>query len=494
VGAAISGLTASSIILSLALCLSLSLSLSLHTQAAEESTTETGAAVASRSKRVYVGNLAWSVTSQLLKEFFEQQDQPLAVARADVLQTSNGRSKGCAIVEFATAEVAKKACLTMNDVEFHGRPIFVREDREESAAAATPSAARAAPATGGTGAVVPPTSQSKRVYVGNLSWSVTWQSLKDHMRQAGEVVHAQIISESNTGRSKGCGIVEYATEEEAQKAIDTLTHSELQGRAIFVREDREKVPAAGPPTTSAGIPADAPPPSSSSAGGGRGGRGGGAPRSTPAAAPSPAASTSGSVPGTSVYVWNLSYETTWQELKDHMRQKGNVNSATILNNAQGKSAGCGVVVFQKPSDSARAIRELQDSELNGRPIKLREDQKSGGAGSPAPPSTGGAGRGGGRGGGRTSDGRGGGGRGGGMMETGESSGLQVFVANLSYDTTWQSLKDHFKQCGEVERANTRRGVGTVRFTKKEDAQTAIDTLNGIELEGRALEVRLDLKG
>jgi RNA recognition motif-containing protein len=60
---------------------------------------------------------------------------------------------------------------------------------------------------------------------GNLSWTLTWQALKDHMRQAGEVVHAQIITEFNTGRSKGCGIVEYATDEEAQKAITTLTDS-----------------------------------------------------------------------------------------------------------------------------------------------------------------------------------------------------------------------------------------------------------------------------
>jgi RNA recognition motif-containing protein len=45
------------------------------------------------------------------------------------------------------------------------------------------------------------------------------------MRQAGEVVHAQIITEFNTGRSKGCGIVEYATDEEAQMAITTLTDS-----------------------------------------------------------------------------------------------------------------------------------------------------------------------------------------------------------------------------------------------------------------------------
>jgi RNA recognition motif-containing protein len=448
------------------------------------------------SKRVYVGNLAWSVSSQDLKDFFEQQGQDLAVARADVLQTPNGRSKGCAIVEFLTAEAAKQACLTMNDVEFHGRPIFVREDREQSATPATSgavAATNAAPTT-----AVTSSNQSRRVYVGNLSWNVTWQALKDHMKQAGEVVHAQIISESNTGRSKGCGIVEYATEEEAQTAISTLTHSGLEGRAIFVREDREKITATSGGSSATGSATGPSPSFPSSGGGGRGGRGGrgGGARSAPSSVPS-SSPTSAVVPGTSVYVWNLSYETSWQELKDHMRQAGNVNSATILTNAQGKSAGCAVVVFQKPAEAARAIRELQESELNGWPIKLREDQKSGNGGGGgsvlAAAGRGVGGRGGGRGGGGRSGGRGGGGRGAGANDTAESSGLQLFVANLSYDTSWQDLKDHFKQCGDVERANTRRGVGTVRFTKKEDAQAAITALNGVELHGRALEVRMDLK-
>ncbi|PHJ14804.1 rna recognition motif-containing protein, partial [Cystoisospora suis] len=79
---------------------------------------------------------------------------------------------------------------------------------------------------------------SCRVYVGNLSWRVRWQDLKDHMKQAGEVVRADVF-EDFQGRSKGCGIVEYAKVEDAQKAIKELTDTELFDRLIFVREDRE---------------------------------------------------------------------------------------------------------------------------------------------------------------------------------------------------------------------------------------------------------------
>merc|ERR1739848_763629 len=78
----------------------------------------------------------------------------------------------------------------------------------------------------------------KRVYVGNLDWSVAWQDLKDHMRECGNVVYADVFKYDD-GRSKGCGIVEYETVEEAAKAISTLNNTELNNRLVFVREDRE---------------------------------------------------------------------------------------------------------------------------------------------------------------------------------------------------------------------------------------------------------------
>merc|ERR1711865_1015579 len=163
---------------------------------------------------------------------------------------------GCAIVEFATSEGAAEAVATLNDTELSGRQIFVREDRETSNSSNTrepSSRGRHRNRHGGNEGGLhgnsnnnnnlsvssDPESQPRRVYVGNLSWDVTWPELKDHMRAAGEVLRADVISEHN-GRSKGCGIVEYSTEDEAQQAIATLTHTELHGRNIFVREDRER--------------------------------------------------------------------------------------------------------------------------------------------------------------------------------------------------------------------------------------------------------------
>ena len=80
---------------------------------------------------------------------------------------------------------------------------------------------------------------NKRIYISNLSWEVTWRELKDHITACGlEVVRADVLM-GNDGRSRGCGIVELATVKEAMSAIGGFHDTELMGRKIFVREDRE---------------------------------------------------------------------------------------------------------------------------------------------------------------------------------------------------------------------------------------------------------------
>ena len=77
-----------------------------------------------------------------------------------------------------------------------------------------------------------------KLYVNNLPWNVSWQGLKDHFRSAGNVTRADVFTSAD-GRSKGCGIVEFSTPEEAAHAIRTLNDTMLNDRKIFVREDRE---------------------------------------------------------------------------------------------------------------------------------------------------------------------------------------------------------------------------------------------------------------
>lgn len=80
----------------------------------------------------------------------------------------------------------------------------------------------------------------KKLYVGNLSYSVTNDDLKQLFAAHGAVVSADVIMDREAGRSKGFGFVEMATDAEAQAAIAALNGQESNGRALTVNEARPR--------------------------------------------------------------------------------------------------------------------------------------------------------------------------------------------------------------------------------------------------------------
>jgi RNA recognition motif-containing protein len=367
-----------------------------------------GAGGADDAARVYVGNLSFDTTWKELKDLMQTVG---AVSRADVVcDEGTGRSKGYGIVVFKAAEGAEEAISTLHDTEFMGRSIVVRHDRggdghQQQKQRPTPSV------TG------------PWCWVGNLSFDVTWQDLKDHMRQAGKVIRAEVETRKD-GRSKGWGLVEFSSPGEARKAIQQLSGTELLGREITIRADSA--------------------PSSTSTGGA-------------------SHDLQGGEVGKSVYVGNLAWSVSWQALKDHMRQAGNVIRADIMEESQGRSKGCAIVTFDSPASAARAIQELNDTELEGRLIFVREDRERGPA---ATESAGGT--------------------------------RSVFVSGLAWRASWQDVKDFFRTVGEVEfveipqdAQGRSKGWATVRFATAAEAAEAIRTLNGTELMDRPIQLRFD---
>lgn len=79
---------------------------------------------------------------------------------------------------------------------------------------------------------------AKKLYVGNLPYSATDESLKTTFAEAGTVDTATVITDRASGRSKGFGFVEMSTDEEANKAIEMFNGKEIDGRAIVVNEAR----------------------------------------------------------------------------------------------------------------------------------------------------------------------------------------------------------------------------------------------------------------
>lgn len=78
------------------------------------------------------------------------------------------------------------------------------------------------------------------IYAGNLSYSVTDEDLKEIFGAFGEVSRANVISDRETGRSKGFGFVEMPVDAEAKQAIDSLNGKDVKGRSINVNEARPR--------------------------------------------------------------------------------------------------------------------------------------------------------------------------------------------------------------------------------------------------------------
>jgi len=85
----------------------------------------------------------------------------------------------------------------------------------------------------------------KKLYVGNLAFSVTDKDLQDLFSQAGVCESVAVITDRATGQSRGFGFVEMASNAEAQKAIEQFNGHELKGRGIRVNEAREREEGGG---------------------------------------------------------------------------------------------------------------------------------------------------------------------------------------------------------------------------------------------------------
>src|SRR5512146_3196112 len=81
---------------------------------------------------------------------------------------------------------------------------------------------------------------AKKLYVGNLSYNTHDEDLREAFSKIGEVLSVTLIVDQATGRSKGFGFVEMASDEDAEKAISTMNGTALMDRTITVNEARPK--------------------------------------------------------------------------------------------------------------------------------------------------------------------------------------------------------------------------------------------------------------
>ncbi|KAJ7734956.1 hypothetical protein DFH07DRAFT_754198 [Mycena maculata] len=382
--------------------------------------------------------------------------------------------------------------------------------------------------------------RENRVYVGNLSYEVRYRDLMEFMRGAGEVLFAEVLV-TPTGVSKGCGIVEFASQEDSKRAVRELSEVPLLGRPVFIREDRE---------TEARFGATPVPGKIGMAMAGQG--------FNAAPPPRPASHNhfgTHSNPGNQLYVGNarsaiLPYQAGWQDLKDLFRVAGNIVRADINLGADGRPKGSGTVVFETAKDAAAAISMYHGTDWYGRTLEVREDRYAGlsgaggfrgglrgarglgrglrgggfrggfrggagGYGGPAGrdfsnqdlyadysgPDQAGAAASSAYGGGFGAHGHGGaasfatGPGGPGYVEPEPSQ--QIMVRNLPWSTANEDLVELFETTGQVEVAEIlfdgarSKGSGVVQFAQVGEAETAIAKFQQYMYGGRPLDVRFN---
>lgn len=165
--------------------------------------------------KLFVGNLPYDLDSPQLAELFSQAG---TVEIAEIIfNRETDRSRGFGFVTMSTVEEAEKAMEKFHRFEIRGRLLNVN---------------KAAP--GGTKPERGWKKSSFRVFVGNLPWDVDHARLEQIFSEHGKVLNAKVIYNRGTGRSRGFGFVDFATESEMNDAISALDGQSLDGRVIGV--------------------------------------------------------------------------------------------------------------------------------------------------------------------------------------------------------------------------------------------------------------------
>lgn len=214
---------------------------------------------------------------------------------------------------------------------------------------------------------------ASKVYVGNLDFKVAEEELEKVMNEAGRVVSVD-MAKGRQGYSKGFALVEYENAKDAERAIRLLNDRQLGSRPIFVREDRG---SERPPREEREERRSAPAAASTGRRGGNNNREE-SDRRTPNPANLQPLRIRPDDRGRLLYVGNLPWRASWQDVKDLFRDAGEVIRVDIPQDRDGRSRGFATVLFEEAAAAADAIKRFHDTEFEGRRLIVREDNYASG--------------------------------------------------------------------------------------------------------------------
>ncbi|KAL1535301.1 28 kDa ribonucleoprotein, chloroplastic-like [Salvia divinorum] len=164
--------------------------------------------------KLYFGNLPYLCDSAQLAGIIQAYASPELV---EVLYDRNtGRSRGFAFVTMSSVEECNLVIENLDGSEYGGRTLRVNfSDKPKAKEPLYPET-------------------EHKLFVGNLAWTVTSESLTQAFQEYGDLVGARVLYDGETGKSRGYGFVCYATKAELEAAIEAMNGVELEGRAMRV--------------------------------------------------------------------------------------------------------------------------------------------------------------------------------------------------------------------------------------------------------------------
>merc|ERR1712072_554763 len=165
--------------------------------------------------KLYIGNISWDMDEQSLQDLFAQYEATDCVIVTD---RNTGRSRGFGFATVPSQEMADSAIAALNESEQFGRqmrvvvslpPKEIRPRRNWDA-------------------------DGRKVYFGNLSWGMDHLDLQDLCAEFGNVDESRLITDRETGRSRGFGFVTMSSEKEAEDVVAQLNGQDVDGRVLRV--------------------------------------------------------------------------------------------------------------------------------------------------------------------------------------------------------------------------------------------------------------------
>lgn len=300
-----------------------------------------------------------------------------------------------------------------------------------------------------------------RAFIGNIPWSVDEDGLKSHFASAGTIIGAEVIRSGKENRSRGFGYVQFSDAAGVAACVESFNGTQMGEREIRVEAEAPRERTKKPRRRRRKAAAEG--------------------ETKAAAAPAPEEETKAE-PSNRVYIGNVSYDSTDEGVSGVVSGQAGFQSAAISRATTGRSKGFAYAVFDTVENALAAAQALSEGDevvLDERPLrfepertakpKRRRNRKKKAAATAAAPAPAPA----------------------------PVNPAVLYVGNIPYDTTEETLRTTFSPHGEIESINLAsyssgraKGYGYVTFTTAEAAAAAVGALNGVDLGERPMRVEI----